>query len=170
MKLVLDSNLARLQSNFIRWVDRISDMRPAYRKFIPEFQRNRVGWNKAQRTVDGGKYAPLSPKYAEQKRKKFGRKPILIASGRLMTAVSGGQGFIQKIGKKEMTLGIDLPYASYPQDMTRGKQRNYFLTKNGTLTKLDYAQLLQAMEGKIEEASKAILNESLAELSKGGKL
>jgi hypothetical protein len=167
MQIFLDSNLARLQSNFIQWVDKIADMRPAYKKFIPEFQQTRIGWNKAQRTVDGNRYESLSPKYAVQKNRVYGKKPILIRTGALMKAVAGGDGWIQRIGKKDLILGIDLPYASYPQDVTHGKQRNYFLTKNNTLSKIDYAQLLQAMEGNIEDLSKAMLNESIINLSRG---
>lgn len=160
-KIFLKSNIARLHQNFVLWVDKIGDMREAYKKFIPEFQKQRVGWIYAGRSVDGKKFKALTPKYKKEKEERYGRQPILIASGALIGAVRGGTGWHQQIGMKELTLEIDLPYASVHQDGSiDGKipQRNYFLTSDGTLNKMDYAQLLQAMESKIDDLIKAQLN------------
>jgi hypothetical protein len=161
MKVFLENNIARLQQNFIYWSDQIADLRPAFKLFIPEFQNSRYGWILAGRTVDGVRFSPLTPRYSIVKNKIWGRKPILVASGKLLNAVRGGGGWTQSMTKKELTMGINLPYASYHQDGTsKMAQRNYFLTKSGTLNKMDYAQLLQAMEGQIEDATKVILNEA----------
>jgi hypothetical protein len=166
IKLNIDHNLVRLQQNFIKFSDMIKDMSPAFKLFIPEFQKSRVGWIYAGRDVDGKRFTPLSKKYAVRKKMLYGSQPILIASGKLINAVRGNEGWKQKITKDSLSMEIDLPYASYHQDGTnRMPQRAYFLTKQGTLNKMDYAQLLQAMEGQIEDASKAMLNESLLQLA-----
>jgi len=172
MQIFLDSNITRLQQNYMEWVDKLGDMRPAFKLFIPEFKESREGWIRSGRTVDGLKFAPLSPLYADAKMRKYGRRLILVASGRLLKATQGGPGWKQAIGMKSLELGLTLNYASYLQDGTTLKdgttkmpQRNFWITKNGTLTKMDYAQLLQAMEGQIDILSKSMLNKSLATLA-----
>jgi hypothetical protein len=166
MQIFLDSNITRLQQNFVEWVNKLGDMRPAFKLFIPEFRESREGWISAGRTVDGLRFVPLSPLYADAKMKKYGRRPILVASGRLLKAIVGGPGWTQAIGMKSLELGLTLDYASYLQDGTRKMpQRNFWITTKGTLTKMDYAQLLQAMEGQIDVYSKTILNKSLATLA-----
>jgi hypothetical protein len=89
-----------------------------------------------------------------------------------LKAIVGGPGWTQAIGMKSLRLGLTLDYASYLQDGTHLKdgtckmpQRNFWMTTKDTLTKMDYAQLLQAMEGQIDVYSKAMLNKSLATLA-----
>lgn len=170
-ELFIQSNITRLEQNFIRWSEKVPDMTDAFNKFIPQFQKTRGAWIKAGRTVDGDRYAPLTERYKIRKQKLYGNKPILIASGRLYNAVTGnskmGMGWRQEVKPKSLEIEINLPYASYPQDMTRGKQRNYFLTKRGTLTMIDFAQLIQALEGNIDIQTEAILNQSLIDLARG---
>lgn len=167
-EVFLDTNILRLQSNFIKWADEIGDMSDAYKTFVPSFQRSREGWIYAGRTVDGKKFAPLSPRYAITKNLLYGNQPILIASGKMINAIRGHQGWKQRITKDNLFMEIDLPYASYHQDGTsKMPQRNYFLTKNGTLNKMDYAQLMQAMEGRINEVTEARLNQTIVEMARG---
>lgn len=157
--IFLKSNILRVHQNFLRWADEVGDLTSAFTKFVPEFQRTRVGWIYAGRTVDGKRFASLSPKYKAYKMRKYGNQPILIASGTLINAIRGGQGWKQHISPKELEMEINLPYASIHQDGgARMPRRNYFLTREGTLNKMDYAQLLQAIEGEIEETTKTMLN------------
>ena len=168
IKLNIDHNLLRLQQNFIKFASVVMDLKPAFKKFVPEFQKSRVGWIYAGRDVDGQKHKPLNRLYRIRKQKLYGNQPILIASGKLIRAVRGGSGWIEKVEKKSLTMGIDLPYASYHQDGTRKmSQRAYFLTKKGTLNKMDYAQLIQAVEGEIDGNIEAILNQSIAQMVRG---
>jgi hypothetical protein len=156
VKIKIDSNLLRVQALFSYWISEVSDNSKAFKAFIPEFQKTRVALIGAGRAVDGAKFQRLSPEYAARKKRKYGSKPILVATGKLLGAVAGGSGWRQWVGKKSMTLKVDIPYASYHQEGTqRMPQRNFFLTKDGTLTKMDYAQLLQAMSGNIDDAIKA---------------
>jgi len=166
--IFLNNNIVRLQSNFIKWADEIGDMSDAYKKFVPQFQKSRVGWIYAGRDVDGKKHAPLTPRYAIIKDMMYGSQPILIASGKMIRAIRGGEGWKQRITKDSLFMEIDLPYASYHQDGTsKMAQRSYFLTKYGTLNKMDYAQLMQAMEGQINEITEARLNQTIVELARG---
>lgn len=167
-EVFIKTNILRLQENFAKWMSAIEDNSKAFEMFVPQFQNSRVGWIYAGRTVDGVRMAKLSPKYKKAKEKKYGTQPILIASGDLIKAIRGGSGWEQVIEPKSLEMGIDLDYASYHQDGTaKMPQRNYFLTRDGTLNKMDYAQLLQAMEGKINADTEAILNQTITEMAMG---
>lgn len=168
MEVFVQTNLLRLQQNFARWSEKVGDLEPAFKLFIPQFQKSRTGWIMAGRSVEGQRHAALSPAYKLQKDRLYGPRPILVASGRMLNAIKGGEGWKQRVTSKELEIIIDVNYASYHQDGTRKMaQRNYFLTKNGTLTMMDYAQLIQAMEGQIDIQTEAILNQSLADMARG---
>ncbi len=169
-QIFLNSNILRLHMNFIKFAEIVGDVSPAYKRFIPEFQKSREGWIYAGRDVDGKRFTPLSPRYRKRKEAIYGSQPIMIASGVLINAIRGGQGWSQKITSKSLHMEIDLPYASVHQGgyLKRNiPQRAYFLTKNGTLNKMDYAQLIQSIEGEIEETTKAVFNKSIVEMAIG---
>jgi len=65
-----------------------------------KFQGNRKG---------GEAWAPLSPRYAIQKRRRWGQKPILIASGRMY------RGFSFNATRKNMVIRNETDYAKYHQ-------------------------------------------------------
>ena len=73
--------------------------------------------NKQQFQLKGnGQYAPLSPKYKEQKLKQHGKKPILVASVRLKKSVSDKQKQADSIrynDHKGYEIGTNVPYAQY---------------------------------------------------------
>jgi len=156
-KTTAEEAFSRMHNTFHKWSDEIGDISKAFEKFVPYFQESREAWIMSGRTVDGKKFAPLSPSYKARKIKKWGRKPILVASGRMLGALTGGPGWKHKISKKELRIDLDIPYASYHQEGTpKMPQRNFFMTKEGTLNKLDYAQLLQLIEGEMEQSTKAM--------------
>lgn len=168
-EIFVNHNILRLRLNFVRWMQEIEDNSPAFKMFIPKFQKNRDAWIYAGRAVDGRRFKALTPAYKAAKKRRYGHQPILIASGRMIQAVRGGPGWFESIGPKSLEMGVDIEYASYHQDGAPSinlPQRNWFLTKEGTLTKLDYAQLLQAMEGKIQEATDTILNRNIIRLAR----
>lgn len=166
--IFIKHNLLRLQENFGKWLRTIPDSTDAFERFIPEFQKSREGWILSGRTVDGIRFAPLSPKYKAWKDRHYPGRPILIRTGRLLSAVTGGPGWFHRSMPKELRIYITVPYSSYLQDGTsKMPQRNFFLSKDGTLVKGDYAKLLQAMEGKIQESVETILNKNIIQLVRG---
>lgn len=95
-------------------VSKVSDLRFAFK----EIQRDWFKSNKAQFSLRGsGQYPALSPQYAEQKRKRYGNKPILVASGRLMKSITGAPNAdsIVRIGKISMILGTRVPHGIFHQ-------------------------------------------------------
>jgi len=169
-KRTAEETFTRLHNTFHKWSEDIGDISKALEAFVPYFQESREGWILAGRTIDGKKFAPLSSPYKERKLKKWGPKPILVASGRMLGAVKGGPGWKHKVTAKELQIELDIPYASYHQYGTsKMAQRNFFMTKDGTLNKLDYAQLLQLIEGGIEKSTDARINKGLSDMAGGAR-
>lgn len=63
-----------------------------------------------------GQYVPLSRNYQKQKLKKYGKKPILVATGRLKKSVSNRQPQADSIRYHDhngYVIGTSVPYAIY---------------------------------------------------------
>lgn len=95
-------------------LEKVNDLRIAFTLIAKDWRKS----NKSQFMLRGsGQYPPLSARYAQQKRKKYGNKPILVATGRLRDSVSGqltGDS-IQHITKKSLVMGTRVPYGIYHQ-------------------------------------------------------
>lgn len=66
-----------------------------------------------------GKWAPLSPAYAEIKSQRFGDQPILQATGRLYRSLSGKTtDTIAHYDKQAAEYGSSVPYGEYHQTGT----------------------------------------------------
>jgi hypothetical protein len=138
-KRTAEETFTRLHNTFHKWSEDIGDISKALEAFVPYFQESREGWILAGRTIDGKKFAPLSSPYKERKLKKWGPKPILVASGRMLGAVKGGPGWKHKVTAKELQI------------------------------ELDYAQLLQLIEGGIEKSTDARINKGLSDMAGGAR-
>ncbi len=66
-----------------------------------------------------GRWAELSPNYAKRKKRVWGEKPILQASGKLQSALlEGGLGHFEELEPLRMSFGVSadaVPYALYHQ-------------------------------------------------------
>lgn len=101
---------------------------------------------------DTVRYKPLTPKYAKQKIRKYGRQPILVASGRLRDAVLS-TGTV-KIYKKSVKLVFDLP--NYGEYVLEARD---FLMPSET----DFSAIINALGGelvKIVERNEALINQN----------
>ena len=93
----------------------------------------------------GATWDPLTPNYKKWK-KNHGNRRLMELTGKLFEAVQGGQGWKEKIKKKELTIGIDgEEYYVHVQDR-KTNPRNYFLTKNKDLPNRAYAFLIKEMD------------------------
>ena len=102
-----------------RTTDRAEDLRPfldAVATFLPQIMEEQFS-SEGART---GGWAPLSPDYADQKAKKWGNQPILVASGRMRRSLVGsGEGSISRqVGRDSLEFGTDIPYAGLHQTGT----------------------------------------------------
>lgn len=66
-----------------------------------------------------GKWKPLSPGYAKQKRLQYGDKPILQATNRLERSLTGRTGdSLVIINRQSVSFGTSVPYATFHQTGT----------------------------------------------------
>ena len=104
--------------------DQVSDLRLAFTLIARDWIKS----NMAQFSLkSSGQYPPLSPAYAASKLRKHGKRPILVATGRLRDSIASPSGRqsddgIKKISKTELILGTKVPYGIYHQsDAPRSK-------------------------------------------------
>lgn len=74
--------------------------------------------NRAQFSLKGsGQYTPLRERYAQEKRRAVGNKPILVRSGRLRDSVTnfGSADSVINITQTAMILGTRVPHGIYHQ-------------------------------------------------------
>lgn len=92
------------------------DLRPAYREISADFKKI------AAETFShsGPGWAPLSPTYAAWKGRHFPGKPILVRTGELQTAITGGSGYVEKLEPLIWQVGVRHPAATFHQ---RGTSR-----------------------------------------------
>lgn len=85
--------LERVFAGFIRIEKRIVSLRPLWERFGKEFYRQETAWFASE------PWTPLSPAYAEQKRKQFGSKPLLRATDALFKSLTqeGAEGNIHEV-------------------------------------------------------------------------
>lgn len=86
----------------------LKDMRPVWDKFIPYIRRRNSVTFRQQSSPFGEPWPALDPAYAKRKRKKWGNKPILVASGELKRAASvkGASGQFLEMEPSYMTFTV----------------------------------------------------------------
>jgi len=97
---------------------RIEDLTPAWQRMLPAI-RNYID----RRIATGGThhsmppFAPLSPRYARYKARRYPGAPILVRSGRLRSALTQPDhpDAIADIQPDRLTFGTRVPYALYHQ-------------------------------------------------------
>lgn len=103
-------------------IDQIKDLRPAWELIRDDFAKRNRDWLDSE---GRGSFAPLSPKYAEWKRRHFGELPILRLTGRLrqsLTETSDGD-FLYAPERLRVLLGTKVKYARYHQVGTKRMPR-----------------------------------------------
>jgi len=99
-------------------VDRgLKDLRPVWNAFIPNLRRRHgTTFRRMADPFTGQAWPALDPKYAKRKRKLWGDKPILVASGTLKRAASqkGAFGQVIVMQPRFMEYGVDLGHI-YPR-------------------------------------------------------
>lgn len=106
-----DAQFARALRDAAKRVDNLSF---AYKEISRDWRKS----NKAQFSLQGsGQYPPLSPRYKQEKAKRYPRASILVATGRLRDSVTKAshKDHINLIKKSGLILGTKTPYGIYHQ-------------------------------------------------------
>jgi len=93
--------LDRVFAGFTRIEKRLASLKPLWELFSKEFYREETAWFASE------PWKPLSSAYAEQKRKRFGNKPLLRATDALFKSLTqeGSAGSIHRISDLGAQLG-----------------------------------------------------------------
>lgn len=105
-----------------RRIEALSDMSGIFSEAIDEVVMPEI---KEQLDTEGrGRYAPLSPAYAARKRRLYGDRPILQATGIMYRSLTepGAPHQIKRVGPSEAFFGTDLERARFHQ-RGRGRRR-----------------------------------------------
>jgi phage gpG-like protein len=111
-------NAREVEMAFAGFASDVSDLRPAWPVVSAALQQMVMGQQFGSEGSRGqhGKWAELSPAYAERKLKRFGPVPILQATGRLLASFSeGGADHIDRQAELNFEWGSSVPYAVYHQ-------------------------------------------------------
>ena len=67
----------------------LTDLHPVFQHFLKDFlETNKKTFESEGRYLLGENWEPLNPTYAKYKKKKYGDKPILVATGRLKKSLT----------------------------------------------------------------------------------
>lgn len=101
----------------------LDDLTPIWREVVKEFYLIEKEQFKTEGAAGkGGKWKPLTKKYAEIKKKKYGNKTILRRTDDLYKSLtSKSQNSIIDIGKTELTLGSSL--VQFKHSQRKGKNQ-----------------------------------------------
>lgn len=98
----------------------VNDWRPLWPDVIAEFHRVSVRQFATQGGAGRhGSWAPLNARYAQAKFRRWGRQPILVASGRMRRSLTGrtGDSIIESSNPSRLALGTRVPYARHHQNV-----------------------------------------------------
>lgn len=108
----------RVALSVAQWGQLVQDWSPVWEAIREVYDRHQVKHFATEGGSSGPKWRALSPRYKAWKDRVAPGQPILVLTGRLREAATGGAGAIRRQDKTSMELGIDgrvVPYARYHQ-------------------------------------------------------
>lgn len=111
----------QLDRGISRFEEGISDYRPVWDLIYDDFLAEVKAQFESEGAHGGGRWAPLSERYARWKQKHYPGKPILERTGDLKKSLTerGAPGAVFRSEPRALTMGTDVPYAIYHQTGTR---------------------------------------------------
>lgn len=101
--------------NLLNMIDRGQDLQPAFDAIADLFAESEGKQFDTEGEWGSGRWAPLSPRYAAWKLKRFPGTKILERTGRLKTSLTRRPFGIEQISARRMTVGSNVSYATYHQ-------------------------------------------------------
>ena len=129
-----------LDRSFSRFGENVKDISPALGDISEAFKQMESKQFTSMGAFGGTAWQPLSP--ATIARKPAGL-PMMVRSGKLRGALTGGGGFIKRIKNLSMVVGADVFYASYHQRGTR-KMPSRLLIKLPESEKMRWMKIIQS--------------------------
>jgi len=101
--------------------ERAQDLTPAWQRILPLLQNYTEQYLARGGAFEGNPaFAPLSPRYARYKARRYPNTPILTRSGRMRASLAGLTGdSVADASPDRLVYGTKVPYALYHQTGTR---------------------------------------------------
>ena len=137
---------------------RLKDLSPAWREIADYLHKEVItkSWD-TYGSIMGKRWPALSPKYRAWKDKNYPGRHMLVLTGDMKTAATGGSGSVLDIKPKEMVIGIDTDYIPYARVHQYGykkiPQRPYFFSADGTLPGRAIQKIINVIKKRINEES-----------------
>ena len=105
------SNLGSVLAGFNRIERGLESLKPLWGEFQEQFQKDE------RDLFAAAPWPPLSERYAEQKRRQFGNKPLLRATDALFESLTeaGAEGSVRRIDDLQAEFGTSVEYAPFHQ-------------------------------------------------------
>lgn len=116
MRITLDlGGDVQLDRQLARYLNRVVEAEPAFQAMADYVGKELLKNFISQGRYASGGWAPLSPKYAKWKAKRYPGAPILVRTGQLRRDLTRRPFGVERITDSVMEIGTDLPYAEYHQ-------------------------------------------------------
>lgn len=154
--IVPGDDLAQIDVGLAALGDAVVDLRPAWAKIHPLLlEAEREQFDSEGRRGSGG-WAPLKRDYAAYKRKVWGERPKLVASGKMRAALTTDNGDHVAVSQPlELRFGVvdaAVPYAKYHQSGYRRGSYNVPARKPIELTAGDRAAIVSTITETVRDA------------------
>jgi len=104
----------QIMTGLSRFGEYARDLRPAFREISADFKQVTAATFAAQ----GPGWPPLNPRYAAWKARHYPGRPLLVRTGALQSAATGGSGYVERLEPLVMQLGVNVRYAHFHQQGT----------------------------------------------------
>jgi len=154
MQLDIKYTTERAKKTFIKLASYVKDLEPVWTKFI-DYWKNSVmpsTWNSEGALMEGKKWEPLTKKYKQWKEKNYPGKGMLVLSGKLFNAASGGTGWYQKLDSKKLEIGVQGKDYFYYVSERMKNPRKYFYTTEGDMPARVWKELIDFTTVYLESA------------------
>lgn len=125
-----------------RFRQRVEDPTPVWEGIADRFvELQQKNFDSQGATMSGG-WSALSPKYGAWKAKHYPGRGILVRSGDLRESLASNLG-VREFTRKSMTVGTQIPYASYHQNGTRTMPARKLIGDIPVNEQREWAKILQ---------------------------
>lgn len=144
----------RAKRTLVKLAENISDLRPVWKNLIDYYQNEIIpaAWSTKGKIMEGKRWTPLSKKYNKWKKKNYPGQPLMYRTGKLLEAATGGPGWMQKINRRNMEMGVEGQEYFYHVSERSKYGRKYFYTSENSLPARAWAWLIADVNKFIEAA------------------
>lgn len=155
--IVPGDDLAQIDVGLAALGKAVVDLRPAWAKIHPQLLQIEAEQFESEGRRGSGGWAPLRATYAKAKRKRWGDRPKLVASGRMKAALTTNNGDHVAVSQPlELRFGLvdaAIPQAKFHQSGYKLKDGSRVPSRKPIeLTAADRAQIVQTITDVVRDA------------------